>query len=135
MDPQRDNAGNDPVPSMDRRGFLRSSAVFGLGAAALAASLKPLLQLKDFTSMENFLQKYYKEMTPEDMAKVIKRIEGEVERQYGVRPHVRDLKPMDGVEFVYASTSPAASAAASACMPVSPRTTSRAARKSNTSGC
>ena len=35
------------------------------------------------------------------MAKVLKRIENEVERQYGMRPHVRDLKPMDGVEFVY----------------------------------
>jgi molybdopterin-containing oxidoreductase family iron-sulfur binding subunit len=52
--------------------------------------------------MEQFLQKYYKEMTPEDMAKVLQRIEGEVEHQYGVRPHVRDLKPLDGVEFVYA---------------------------------
>ncbi len=35
------------------------------------------------------------------MARVLKRIENEVERQYGIRPHVRDLKPMDGVEFVY----------------------------------
>ena len=35
------------------------------------------------------------------MAKVLKRIEDEVEKQYGIRPHVRDLKPMDGVEFVY----------------------------------
>ena len=43
---------------MNRRGFLRSSAVFGVGAAALAASLKPLLELKDFSSMEKFLQKY-----------------------------------------------------------------------------
>ena len=87
---------------MNRRGFLRSSAVFAVGAAALAASLKPLLQLKDFTSADKFLQKYYKEMTPEDMAKVLKRIADDVERQYQLRPHVRDLKPMDGVEFVYA---------------------------------
>ena len=36
------------------------------------------------------------------MAKVLKRIEAEVEKQYGIRPHVRDLQPMDGVEFVYA---------------------------------
>ena len=33
------------------------------------------------------------------MAKVLKRIENEVEQQYGLRPHVRDLKPMDGVEY------------------------------------
>jgi len=33
---------------------------------------------------------------------VLQRIANEVEQQYGIRPHVRDLKPMDGVEFVYA---------------------------------
>ena len=49
-----------------------------------------LLQLKDFTSMEEFLQKYYKEMTPDDMAKVLKRIERQVEKDYGKRAHVRD---------------------------------------------
>ena len=40
-------------------------------------------------------------MTPEEMKKVLERIEREVEKQYGIRPHVRDLKPLDGVEFVY----------------------------------
>ena len=41
----------------NRRSFLRTSAVLGAGMAAFAASLKPLMQLKDFTSMEEFLQK------------------------------------------------------------------------------
>ena len=71
------------------------------GLAALAASLKPLMEMNDFPTAERFMQKYYKEMTPADMAKVLKRIENEVEKQYGIRPHVRDLKPMDGVQFVY----------------------------------
>ena len=52
--------------------------------------------------LERFMQKYYKEMTPAEMEKVLQRIEKEVEKQYGLRPHVRDYKPMDGVEFVYA---------------------------------
>jgi Fe-S-cluster-containing dehydrogenase component len=86
---------------MSRRSFLRSSTVFTAGLAAIAAGLAPLRNLKDFTSMEQFVQKYYKELTPADMEKVLKRIENEVEHQYGIRPHVRDLKPMDGVEFVY----------------------------------
>ena len=100
-------ANSNPTPvhgrpgGMSRRSFLRTSAVLATGLAALAASLKPLLEMNDFPTMERFLQKYYKEMTPEDMAKVLKRIEDEVEKQYGLRPHVRDLKPMDGVEFVY----------------------------------
>ena len=65
---------------MSRRSFLRTSAVLTTGLAALAASLTPLRELNDFTTAEQFLQKYYKEMTPEDMAKVLKRIEDEVER-------------------------------------------------------
>src|SRR6476659_2260301 len=83
------------------RSFLRTGAVLTSGLAALAASLAPLAELKDFSSTEEFLQKYYKEMTPADMDRALKRIADEVEKQYQLRPHVRDLKPMDGVEFVY----------------------------------
>jgi hypothetical protein len=85
--------------AMSRRSFLRGTAAFG-GLTALAASLSPLRDLSDFTSTEQFLQKYYKELTPEEMTKVLARIERDVERQYKIRPHVRDYKPMDGVEFV-----------------------------------
>ncbi|MEI6073647.1 MAG: hypothetical protein WCS31_17825, partial [Verrucomicrobiae bacterium] len=84
----------EPKPEgMSRRSFLRTSAVFGTGLAALAAGLAPLLDVKNFPSLQQFMQKYYKELTPEEMAVVLKRIENEVERQYGIRPHVRDLKP------------------------------------------
>ena len=86
---------------MSRRSFLRTSAVLATGLAAVAASLKPLFEMEDITSAEQFMQKYYKELTPEDMKKVLARGESEVEKQYGIRPHVRDLKPMDGVEFAY----------------------------------
>ena len=86
---------------MTRRSFLRNSAVFATGIAALTASLRPLLDITDFPSAAQFMQKYYKELTPEEMAKVLNRIENEVEHQYGIRPHVRDYKPMDGVEYVY----------------------------------
>ncbi len=91
-----------PPAEMSRRGFLRAGAVLASGVAALAASLAPLRELKNYTTVEQWMQKYYKELTPEEMARVLKRIEDEVERQYGVRPRVRDLKPMNGVQFVYA---------------------------------
>ncbi len=96
-------SGNSGAPGdrMNRRDFLRVSGVAATGVAALAASLAPLREFDDFPTLDAFLQKYYKELTPEEMAKVLKRIEDEVQRQYGVRPKVRDLKPMDGVEFVY----------------------------------
>jgi molybdopterin-containing oxidoreductase family iron-sulfur binding subunit len=92
-------SGGTPQP---RRGFLRTSAVLASGFAALAASLAPLRHLKDSTSVEQWLQKYYKELTPAEMAAVLKRIEKEVKDRYGVEAHVRDPKPLNGVEFVYA---------------------------------
>ena len=96
-------AEGDPLPEgTNRRHFLRTTAVMASGLAALAASLAPLRELEDFPTLERFLQKYYKEMTKEDMAKVLKRIENEVERQYGVLPKVRDIPPLDGVQYVYA---------------------------------
>ena len=100
--PSSGESSPDPVSEgMSRRSFLRTSAVFGTGLAALAAGLTPLLDIENFPSLQEFMQKYYKEMTPEEMKKVLERIEREVEKQYGIRPHVRDLKPLDGVEYVY----------------------------------
>jgi molybdopterin-containing oxidoreductase family iron-sulfur binding subunit len=94
----------EPAPGngVNRRNFLRTSAVVTSGLAALAASLAPLRELDEFPSMEQFLQKYYRELTPAEKEKVLKRIADEVEKQYGVRPKVRDPQAMDGVEFVYA---------------------------------
>lgn len=87
---------------MDRRNFLRRSALAASGLAAIVASLAPLRNLTDKISVDQFLQKHYKELKPEEMDAVLKRISDEVERQYEIRPHLRDLKPMDGVQFVYA---------------------------------
>jgi Fe-S-cluster-containing dehydrogenase component len=86
---------------MNRRSFLRTSGVLATGIAALAASLSPLRELSDYSSTEEFLQKHYKELKPADMEKVLARITREVEKQYEIRPHVRDYKPLDGVEYVY----------------------------------
>lgn len=70
--------------------------------AALAAALAPLRHLDDFPTLDQFLQKYYRELTPAEMERILRRIEAEVEREYGVRPQVRDVKPLTGVEYVYA---------------------------------
>lgn len=86
---------------LTRRSFLRKSTLAASGIAALAASLSPLRDLTDIPSMEEFVQKHYKELTPPEMEKALERIRGEVQRQYGMRPEIKDLRPMDGVEFVY----------------------------------
>src|ERR1043165_1333338 len=86
---------------MNRRSFLRTSALAISGVAAIAAALEPLRDLNDYTSFQKFFQKHYKQLTPQDMDKICARIATEVEKQYKIRPHVKDYKPMDGVEFVY----------------------------------
>ena len=95
---------NASGPAMTRRGFLRGGAAAAGGVAAFAAALSPLRELdtEQFASLEQFLQKHYKEMTPEEMATVLDRIRAEVAKRYRVDVTVRDVKPMDGVEFVYA---------------------------------
>src|SRR5215475_12855579 len=94
-----DSSPRSPQEGLSRRSFLRATTALASGIAAVAA-LAPLRELEDFPSVEQFLQKHYKEMTPQEMHKVLERITREVERQYGLRPHVKDYKPMNGVEFL-----------------------------------
>jgi len=87
---------------MRRRDFLKKTAVITSGIGALAAAVSPLKQLQGAFDAEEFVQNHYKEMTPDEMAKVLKRIERKVEERYGIDATVRDIKPMDGVEYAYA---------------------------------
>jgi molybdopterin-containing oxidoreductase family iron-sulfur binding subunit len=41
-------------------------------------------------------------MTPPEMDAALDRIRAKVEERFAVRPHLRDIKPVAGVEFVYA---------------------------------
>ncbi|MGD9688243.1 MAG: 4Fe-4S dicluster domain-containing protein [Phycisphaerales bacterium] len=91
-------------PELTRRSFLRTGAAAAGGMAALAAALAPLRELAsdEIVSLDQFLQKHYKEMTPQEMERALERIRAQVEERYAVRPHLRDIKPMEGVEFAYA---------------------------------
>lgn len=102
-----DSQGSGAVgggPELTRRSFLRVGAATLGGMAALAAALAPLreLQTDEVVDLDRFLQKHYKEMTREDMEFALDRVRRKVEERFGVRPHLRDIKPMEGVEFVYA---------------------------------
>ena len=89
---------------ISRRSFLRNTAALTGGMAAMVAAMKPLLELdpEDRPSLEKVLQKHYKEMDPAERKAALARITAEVERRYDIRPEIKDLQPMDGVEFVYA---------------------------------
>jgi len=89
---------------MTRRGFLGKGAGLASGAAAVAAALSPLRNIPrtDLPSLEQFLQKHYKEMSPQEMRQVLDRIRRDVEKRYGINANVEDIKPIDGVEYAYA---------------------------------
>ncbi len=97
-------AGGGSGPDLTRRGFFVKGATAVAGASALAAALSPL---KDLTgdqvpSLEEWLQKHYKELTAAEKQAALDRIAREVSQRYGVEPTVEDTQPLDGVEYVYA---------------------------------
>jgi molybdopterin-containing oxidoreductase family iron-sulfur binding subunit len=87
----------------DRRGFLAKGFAALAGAAAVTAAVSPLRHLTgdSIPSWEEFFQKHYKEMTPEDKEQALARIRGQVEQRFSVTPTISDPPPQDGVEFVY----------------------------------
>ncbi len=93
-----------PAPGLTRRGFLAKGAAAVAGASAVAGALSPLRHLSsgDLPSLEQFLQKHYKEMTPAERQQALDRIAREVKQRFNVQANISDPPPMDGVEFVYA---------------------------------
>ena len=94
----------DAAPAdVSRRGFLTTGLAALAGVSAAAAALSPLrdLQPGDLPTLDEFLQKHYKEMTAEDKEQVFARIRQEVEGRFHVQPQLSDPPPLTGVEFVY----------------------------------
>lgn len=79
----------------------RRSVVKAVAAVAAAAAVMPEKAASAAVSWESFFQKHYKEMTPEDKAKVFARIEKETKAHYGADVKIGDPRPMEGVAFVY----------------------------------
>lgn len=73
-----------------------------LGAAAFARALAPLTEWTQDMSVDEFLQKHYREMSPEEMRTVLRRIEAKTKKEYGASVQVEDVRPTPGVEFGYA---------------------------------
>jgi Fe-S-cluster-containing dehydrogenase component len=71
--------------------------------AGLMAALKPLLALeRGEVTLDDLLQKHYRELTPDDLKRILDALAAKCQKEHGVRPVIRDLKPLDGVEFGYA---------------------------------
>ena len=93
----------DVLKPITRRTFLKGSAASLAGMAGVVAALKPLLELEaGELSMEDLLQKHYRELDPQELQRIMRRLEKECRRQYGAGARIQDLKPGEGVEFAYA---------------------------------
>jgi len=89
--------------SMNRRTFLKGTAAAMVGVAGLMAALKPLLELESGAiTLDDLLQKHYRELKPEDLKRIMSVLADKQQKEYGVRPNLHDVKSLDGVEFGYA---------------------------------
>lgn len=102
MTPAKDHQGEALNPALQRRSFLKAGVGTMAALAALAGVAAPLRSLKSGVSMDAFLQQHYKRLTPDLLDQILRRIENEIARDYGAKVTVRDIQPMDGVQYGYA---------------------------------
>ncbi len=89
---------------MTQKSRRRALKVVGatLGAAAFAKAMEPFAEIDEHTTVDEFLQKHYTELTEEELREVIARLEQETRERYGADVIIDDVRPVDGVEFGYA---------------------------------
>jgi len=88
-----------------RRTFLHGTAAATAAVAGLAAALQPLLELESGElTLADLLQKHYRELTPEELKRVMETLAAKCEQEHGVRPAMRDAKRLDGSSSATRST-------------------------------
>lgn len=86
----------DAPEDESRRGFFRAAA--GVAAGALAAA-NTGCEKPDF---EELLQKHYRVLTDAEKKVIFTRLEERTRALTGVKVHISDPQPLDGVHFAYA---------------------------------
>jgi len=89
------------MSTISRRGALAAVGAT-LGVAAFAKASAPLLQFAEGLSLDEFLQRHYRELSAQEMAQVLQRLEAEAREKYGADVHIEDHRPLEGVQFGYA---------------------------------
>ena len=87
--------------ALSRRTALKAAGAM-LGAAAFAKAIAPLTEWAADIGVDEFLQKHYRELNKEDLAKVIDRLEKDAKEDYGADVTINDYRPQEGVSFGYA---------------------------------
>jgi Fe-S-cluster-containing dehydrogenase component len=73
-----------------------------LGAGAFARSVAPLAAWPEGMSMDELLQRHYKQLSRDEMTAVLQRLEQETKETHGVDVTIADDRPTPGVSFGYA---------------------------------
>jgi molybdopterin-containing oxidoreductase family iron-sulfur binding subunit len=89
------------MSALNRRRLLKGAGAT-LGALAFAKAIEPVFEFTGNLSGDEFLQKHYRELSPDDLRTVLARLEAETKEKYGADVTIRDIRPQDGVQFGYA---------------------------------
>lgn len=73
-----------------------------LGTGAFAHAMAPLREFTEGLSLDQFLQRHYREMNKQELAEVLGRLERETRESYGKDVTIRDVRPIEDVSFGYA---------------------------------
>ncbi len=73
-----------------------------LGMAAFAHAVSPLWSIPENVSVDEFLQRHYKELSAEDKQKIFARLVDETRERTGAEVKISDQRPIPGVKFGYA---------------------------------
>lgn len=73
-----------------------------LGLAAFARAASPLWSIPENVSVDEFLQRHYKELSEDDKQRIFERLESETAAATGTQVSIRDPRPIPGVRFGYA---------------------------------
>jgi molybdopterin-containing oxidoreductase family iron-sulfur binding subunit len=73
-----------------------------LGAGAFAYAGQPVAQWAAALDVDDVLRRHYKQLSEEELAQILRRLEAETKERYGVDVRIEDLPPQDGVSFGYA---------------------------------
>jgi molybdopterin-containing oxidoreductase family iron-sulfur binding subunit len=95
----RDDATSPEDPS--RRTTLKLLGAT-LGTAAFAKAMQPLAAFARDVSLDEFLQRHYRELDEDELDTILRRLERETEEQYGASVQIEDVRPTPGVQFGYA---------------------------------
>lgn len=89
------------MDELSRRTTLKAGGAT-LGAAAFARALAPLTEWTDDLSVDDFLQRHYKELSKPELDQILRRLEDQTFEEYGVEVSISDPRPTPGVSFGYA---------------------------------